>query len=370
MEKDCRRVLVTGGAGFIGSALCRLLVEGRGYHVVNVDKLTYAGSVAALHTIVGHPRYRFERCDIADAVAIAALLRQERIGGIIHLAAETHVDRSIASPQDFIETNILGTFRLLEAARDYWSGLEGKARRAFRFHHVSTDEVFGDAHDEVGEAISETRYRPSSPYSASKAAADHLVSAWQRTYGLPALITNSTNTYGPFQYPDKLIPLTITNALNEQPLPVYGTGSNVRDWLHVDDHVRALAQVFECGEAGMSYHFSSGVVRSNLTLVETICALLDDRRPRAGGKLYRDLIRFVPDRPGHDRRYRLDSQAAAEAVGWRPSIALEAGLAETVDWYIDRDDWWRPLWSADIGGTQRPQASEKTQSFRPERRQA
>lgn len=335
-----RRILVTGGAGFIGSALCRALVREHGHRVVNVDALTYAASLDALEEIAGNPNYRFDQCDIVDGARIGKLLREEGIDSVLHLAAETHVDRSIDSPTKFIETNILGTFHLLQAVLGYWSGLGANERASFRFLHVSTDEVFGDHHLDEAAVPSDVRYRPSSPYSASKAAADHLATAWHRTYGLPVIVTNSTNTYGPHQFPDKLIPLVIARATSEQLIPVYGTGENVRDWLYVDDHVRALIAALGLGRSGQSYHFGGGEARSNLQLVRLLCRLLDERRPRRSGTSHAELITFVADRPGHDRRYAIDLGTTKNELGWKPSESLETGLARTLDWYLANEHWW------------------------------
>jgi dTDP-glucose 4,6-dehydratase len=336
-------VLVTGGAGFIGSALCRHLVGARRTRVVNLDKLTYAGTTAALADIEGSADYRFVRADICDRETVADLLAEEKIGTIIHLAAESHVDRSIDGPDAFVRTNIDGTFRLLEAALGHWRGLDGARRAAFRFHHVSTDEVFGDLSFEGGAFTADSPYAPSSPYAASKAASDHLVRAWHRTYGLPALISNCSNNYGPYQFPEKLIPHMILSALHEEPLPVYGTGGNVRDWLHVEDHARALERIAARGRPGATYLVGGRAERTNLDVVETICRLLDTRAPRAGGGSYRDLIRFVADRPGHDRRYAIDPEATERELGWRTLHDFDAGLAATIDWYLERRDWWAPL---------------------------
>lgn len=343
MGRGRRRILVTGGAGFIGSSLCRALVHERGHRVVNVDALTYAASPDALEEIAGHPSYRFEHCDIVDRARIGELLREERIDSVLHLAAETHVDRSIDSPTKFIETNILGTFHLLEAVLGYWRGLGANECASFRFLHVSTDEVFGDHHLDEAAAPSDVRYRPSSPYSASKAAADHLATAWHRTYGLPVIVTHSTNTYGPHQFPDKLIPLVIAKATSEQPIPIYGTGENVRDWLYVEDHVRALVAALERGRLGQSYHFGGGEARSNLQLARLLCRLLDERRPRRSGRSHAELITFVADRPGHDQRYAIDPRTTKNDLGWQPSESLEAGLARTVDWYLASEHSWRQL---------------------------
>lgn len=330
-----RRILVTGGAGFIGAALCRHLARQDGRRVINVDRLTYAANPAALASIEDHPAYRFERLDIADEAAILALLHEEQVEAIVHLAAETHVDRSIAEPRAFLDTNVMGTFRLLEAALSYWRSLPLDAQERFRFHLVSTDEVFGDVpYDDPG-FTSATEYRPSSPYAASKAAAEHLVQAWHRTYGLPVLISNSSNNYGPWQRSDKLIPLSIACALEERPIPLYGTGANVRDWLFVDDHVEALVRILNRGRPGQSYHVAERGVRTNLEVVQAICRLLDARRPRAAGRPHEELITFVPDRPGHDRRYAVDPRKTEAELGWTPRETFETGLRKTVDWYLD-----------------------------------
>ena len=368
MDGNTQSILVTGGAGFIGSILCRHLVEDRGRRVVIVDKLTYAASLAALGTIRKRPGVRFEQCDIAERERIGCLLREEKVGGVIHLAAETHVDRSIHSPGEFIATNVVGTFHLLETVRGYWSDLDEHAKAAFRFHLVSTDEVFGDADDESEGRVAETRYRPSSPYSATKAASDHLATAWQRTYGLPVVITNSTNTYGPWQHPDKLVPLMITNAIRQRPLPLYGTGTQLRDWLHVTDHVHGLALAFERGLPSRSYHFDGGQARTNLQIVEAICGLLDERRPRPAGKRHEELIAFVPDRPGHDRRYHLDAAPTRTELGWSPAVGLERGLIDTVDWYLENEVWWRALGELDPPAC--AQVAEDGIESSPERRQA
>jgi dTDP-glucose 4,6-dehydratase len=335
-------ILVTGGAGFIGSAVCRHLVAG-GTRVVNLDKLTYAGNLASVAELEGKSNYRFVEGDIADAEAVGALLREERIGAIMHLAAESHVDRSIDGPADFIETNIVGTFRLLEAALGYWKTLAGEEADSFRFHHVSTDEVFGDLPFDQGVFREDTPYDPSSPYSASKAASDHLVRAWHHTYGLPVVVSNCSNNYGPFHFPEKLIPLVILNALHERPLPVYGQGANVRDWLYVDDHARALEAVITGGRPGETYLIGGRAERTNLQVVEAICDLLDAKRPRAGGERYRGLIEFVTDRPGHDRRYAIDPSKIESELGWTARESFETGLSKTIDWYLAREDWWRPL---------------------------
>jgi dTDP-glucose 4,6-dehydratase len=337
------RILVTGGAGFIGSAVCRHLVAAGAERVVNLDALTYAGNLASLGEIENHPNYVFHRVDIGDEPAVLGILRDERIEAIMHLAAETHVDRSIDNPGAFVETNVVGTFRLLNCALAYWRGLAGAARARFRFHHVSTDEVFGDLPLDSGIFTEDSAYAPASPYSASKAAGDHLVRAWHRTYGLPVVLSNCSNNYGPWQFPEKLVPLVILNALEERPLPVYGTGANVRDWLYVEDHARALELVVTRGAVGESYNIGGRAERSNLAVVEAICDLLDARRPRRGGAGHRDLIRFVADRPGHDRRYAIDPAKIERELGWRAEETFETGLAKTIDWYLDNAWWWRPI---------------------------
>ncbi|MEA3034951.1 MAG: dTDP-glucose 4,6-dehydratase [Sphingomonadales bacterium] len=338
-----RTILVTGGAGFIGSAVCRHLVGRGGTRVVNLDKLTYAGNLASLAEIESSPDYRFVRGDIGDLAAVSALLAAERPDAIMHLAAESHVDRSIDGPGEFIETNIVGTFRLLQAALGYWQGLEGEKKEAFRFHHISTDEVFGDLPFGSGIFTEDTPYDPSSPYSASKAASDHLVRAWQHTYGLPAVVSNCSNNYGPYHFPEKLIPLVILNALHERPLPVYGRGENVRDWLYVEDHARALDRIVSDGRVGETYLIGGRAERTNLEVVRTICRLLDERRPRPAGARYEELIEFVAARPGHDRRYAIDPGRAERELGWFPRESFESGMAKTIDWYLSREDWWRPL---------------------------
>ena len=338
-----RRVLVTGGSGFIGSAVCRYLVRDRGWRVVNVDKLTYAGNPASLEPIADHPNYRFEKLDIADQPAIARLLREEHVDSIMHLAAESHVDRSIDRAADFIQTNVVGTYRLLEAALDYWHAFEAGQRELFRFLHVSTDEVFGDLPYDGGAFTPETPYRPSSPYSASKAASDHLAMSWYRTHGLPVVLSNCSNNYGPYQFPEKLIPLAILNAIEEKQIPVYGKGKNVRDWLYVEDHARALEAVLTRGRVGETYLLGGRATRTNLQVVKLLCSLLDEKRPRPNGRSYEELIEFVPDRPGHDRRYAIDPRKTENELGWEAGETFETGLARTVDWYLEREDWWRPL---------------------------
>jgi dTDP-glucose 4,6-dehydratase len=335
-------VLVTGGAGFIGSSVCRRLV-GQGYRVINLDKLTYAADLNSLREIQGSNRYSFHQADICDGSALLAILEQEKPDAIMHLAAETHVDRSIDGPGVFVETNVVGTVTLLNAVLHYWRSLESERRDAFRFHHVSTDEVFGDLPLDEGIFTEETPYAPSSPYSASKAAADHFVRAWHETYGLPVVLSNCSNNYGPFHFPEKLIPLVILNALEGRELPVYGDGQNVRDWLYVDDHAAALELVLTKGRVGESYAIGGRSERNNLAVVQTICDLLDAKAPLAGGGKRRDLIRFVPDRPGHDRRYAIDPSKAEQELGWRATEDFESGIERTVDWFLANDWWWRPI---------------------------
>ncbi|MHA6731488.1 dTDP-glucose 4,6-dehydratase [Devosia sp. A369] len=340
------RALVTGGAGFIGSALCRHLMQDPNNVVVVLDKLTYAGNLQLIAALRELPNFTFVRGDIGDGPLVSHLLAHHRIDHIIHLAAETHVDRSIDAPGAFIETNVVGTYALLHAALKHWQKLPPRERTQFRFHHVSTDEVFGDLPFD-GSLFSETTpYAPSSPYSASKAASDHLVRAWHHTYGLPVVLSNCSNNYGPYHFPEKLIPLMILNALAEQPLPVYGTGSNVRDWLYVYDHARALALVSARGTIGESYNIGGKAECSNLDIVEQICALLDKRSPREDGSAYAELVNFVTDRPGHDRRYAMDISKIERDLGWTPQETLQSGLGKTVDWYLDNANWWRPLQSS------------------------
>jgi dTDP-glucose 4,6-dehydratase len=342
MTEKIKRVLVTGGAGFIGSAVCRHLIAA-GYGVVNVDKLTYAGNLESLREVEAHPDYRFHQLDICDEVGVLDAMRREKVNAVMHLAAESHVDRSIDGPAEFLRTNVVGTFALLNAALTYWRELEGERRAAFRFHHVSTDEVFGDLPFDEGVFTEETPYAPSSPYSASKAASDHFVHAWHETYDLPVVLSNCSNNYGPFHFPEKLIPLTILNAVEEKPLPVYGEGANVRDWLYVEDHARALEAVLARGRLGESYNIGGRSERTNLQVVEAICGILDRKRPRAGGSPHRDLIEFVTDRPGHDRRYAIDCSKAEKELGWSALESFESGLEKTVDWYLANDWWWRPI---------------------------
>ena len=342
------RVLVTGGAGFIGSALTRHLVLDRGDAVLVVDKLTYAGERRSLRDCEGKPGFAFLQADILDTPRMARAMAEFRPDAVMHLAAESHVDRSISGASPFIQTNLVGTFSMLEAARGYWDGLEGTARDGFRFHHISTDEVFGSL-GETGAFTETTPYDPRSPYSASKAGSDHLVRAWHETYGLPTLVTNCSNNYGPFHFPEKLIPLVILNALEGRTLPVYGDGGNVRDWLFVEDHVRALVAVVTRGRVGETYNIGGNSERRNLQVVETICDLLDGMAPDGQGARRR-LIAFVPDRPGHDRRYAIDAAKIQRELGWTPAESFESGIARTVRWYLDNDWWWRPLRERVYGG--------------------
>ncbi|MBP2557311.1 dTDP-glucose 4,6-dehydratase [Neorhizobium galegae] len=343
MDTAGGRILVTGGAGFIGSAVCRHLVAGVAERVVNVDKLTYAGNLDSLRMFETHANYVHYRTDIGDEQAMLEIMRHEKIDAVMHLAAESHVDRSIDGPDVFVETNVVGTLRLLNAALAYRRELSAEARDRFRFHHVSTDEVFGDLPFDGSVFTEETAYAPSSPYAASKAASDHLVRAWAHTYGLPVVLSNCSNNFGPCQFPEKLIPLTILNAVEEKSLPVYGTGANVRDWLHVEDHARALELVMRQGRPGESYNIGARAERSNLAVVEGICDRLDVRRPRGQGRSYRDLITFVPDRPGHDRRYAIDPSKIERELGWRPQVGFEDGMNMTVDWYLANRWWWEPI---------------------------
>jgi dTDP-glucose 4,6-dehydratase len=344
------RFLVTGGAGFIGSAVCRLLASDPANHVVNLDKLTYAGNLNSLRQIANRPNYKFTEGDICDGMTVLDILKAENIDIIMHLAAESHVDRSIDGPEAFIETNIIGTFRMLNAARSYYGGLTGEKRDGFRFHHISTDEVFGDLPFDSGIFTEETPYAPSSPYSASKAASDHLVRAWHETYKLPVVLSNCSNNYGPFHFPEKLIPLVILNALDEKPLPIYGKGENVRDWLHVEDHARALHLVATKGKNGESYNIGGRAERTNLDVVKAICAALDKARPRKNSKSYSELITYVTDRPGHDRRYAIDPAKAENELGWRAEHSFESGIATTIDWYLANEWWWKPIRDGNYAG--------------------
>ncbi|MCG4452420.1 dTDP-glucose 4,6-dehydratase [Pseudomonas sp. MMS21-TM103] len=340
------RILLTGGAGFIGSALIRHLLSDTTHQVLNLDKLTYAGNLESLASVADQPRYQFVQADIGDSAAVSRALAEFQPDAIMHLAAESHVDRSIDGPAAFIQTNIVGTYTLLEATRTYWLQLDEARRQAFRFHHISTDEVYGDLHGVDDLFTESTSYAPSSPYSASKAAADHLVRAWQRTYGLPVLISNCSNNYGPYQFPEKLIPLMILNALEGKPLPVYGDGQQVRDWLYVEDHARALLRVLTRGQVGATYNIGGHNQQTNLEVVESICALLDELRPwqdtsTGHPRSYKELISFVADRPGHDRRYAIDAGKIERELGWTPEESFASGLRKTVRWYLDNLDWCR-----------------------------
>lgn len=337
------KLMVTGGAGFIGGAVVRRAIAD-GHEVVNVDKLTYAACLASLTTVETDPRYAFEQADICDGAAMTRILEAHQPDAILHLAAESHVDRSIDGPGAFVKTNIEGTYTLLQAARGYWEQ-QGRPDH-FRFHHISTDEVFGSLPpDPAIKFTEETPYDPRSPYSASKAASDHLVRAWHETYGLPVLLTNCSNNYGPYHFPEKLIPVIILNALAGKPLPIYGDGSNVRDWLYVEDHAEALLLVVQKGVVGRSYNIGGENERSNLELVQTLCRILDDLRPASAP--YEEQITFVTDRPGHDARYAIDPTRIRTELGWRPSVTVEEGLRRTVAWYLDNEDWWRPLLKRD-----------------------
>ncbi len=342
------KILVTGGAGFIGSAVVRELIQHTQHSVVNVDSLTYAGNLESLASVSQSERYAFEQVSISDRAALERVFSLHQPDAVMHLAAESHVDRSIDGPGTFIDTNINGTYTLLEAARSYWSALSPERKTAFRFHHISTDEVYGDLHGTDDLFLETTPYAPSSPYSASKAASDHLVRAWQRTYGLPTLITNCSNNYGPYHFPEKLIPHMILNALHGKPLPVYGDGSQIRDWLYVEDHARALITVATQGVVGETYNIGGHNEQRNLYVVQTICALLEelaaDRKP-ATVHSYKDLITFVKDRPGHDARYAIDAGKIERELGWRPEETFETGLRKTVQWYLDNSQWWQRVLS-------------------------
>lgn len=339
-------ILVTGGAGFIGSAVVRKLVEERGSRVVTADKLTYAGNLESLAPVMGDPRHAFECVDICDGPELRRVFAQHRPSAVLHLAAESHVDRSIDGPGDFIRTNLHGTFTLLEEARRYWSALDADERAAFRFVHVSTDEVFGSLGTE-GFFHEETPYRPNSPYSASKAGSDHLARAWSHTYGLPVIVTNCSNNYGPYQFPEKLVPLVTLRALEGQPVPVYGRGENVRDWLYVDDHAEALLAVLERGRVGETYAIGGSSERRNLDVVHAICRILDELRPDPVLGPRERLVQFVEDRPGHDLRYAIDASRIRAELGWRPRESFESGLRRTVAWYLDHPGWWERILSGE-----------------------
>lgn len=354
------KILVTGGAGFIGSAVVRELIAHSQHSVINVDCLTYAGNIESLADAASSSRYAFEQVNICDRATLDRVFAEHQPDAVMHLAAESHVDRSIDGPGEFIHTNITGTYTLLEAARAYWSGLDASRREAFRFHHISTDEVYGDLHGSDDLFLETTPYAPSSPYSASKAASDHLVRAWQRTYGLPTVITNCSNNYGPYHFPEKLIPHVMLNALAGKPLPVYGDGLQIRDWLYVEDHARALIRVVTTGEVGETYNIGGHNEQTNIHVVRTLCALLEelaaDRKP-AGVTRYEDLITFVKDRPGHDARYAIDASKIERELGWVPQESFDSGLRKTVQWYLANEAWWQRVLSGAyqlqrIGATQ------------------
>jgi dTDP-glucose 4,6-dehydratase len=343
------KILVTGGAGFIGSALVRHLIANTDHEVLNIDKLTYAGNLASLAKVENHPRYRFLKADICDAPAVRRALEGFQPDVITHLAAESHVDRSIDRPDTFIQTNIVGTFVLLSEAVSYWRDLGESAKESFRFHHISTDEVFGSL-GESGLFTETTPYEPRSPYSASKASSDHLVRAWGHTYGLPVLVTNCSNNYGPYHFPEKLIPLMIVRALAGEPLPVYGHGLNVRDWLHVEDHARALVRVFEAGSPGETYIIGGHAERTNLEVVKAVCASLDQMAPRQNGRSYVEQIIHVADRPGHDQRYAIDPSKLEADLGWKAQMSFESGIEATTRWYLENDSWWKPILAGRYAG--------------------
>lgn len=336
-----KRIVVTGGAGFIGSALVRYLLEATDCEVCNLDKLTYAGNLASLRPVEKHPRYRFAELDICDSGGVAALFAAFRPDAVMHLAAESHVDRSIDAPLEFIRTNVMGTANLLQCALQYWKGLPAAERDEFRFQHISTDEVYGSL-GSTGLFAETTPYDPRSPYSASKAASDHLVRAWGHTYGLPVLLSNCSNNYGPYHFPEKLIPLVILNALDGKTLPIYGKGENIRDWLYVDDHAKALWLINRRGVPGETYNVGGRNERTNLQVVQTICAILDELRPKASGG-YADQITFVADRPGHDQRYAIDADKLRRELGWGPEEDFDSGIRRTVSWYLTNEWWWRPI---------------------------
>ncbi|EJE1250864.1 dTDP-glucose 4,6-dehydratase [Vibrio parahaemolyticus] len=337
------KILVTGGAGFIGSAVVRHIIRDTQDSVVNLDKLTYAGNLESLVDVADSDRYYFEQVDICDRTELDRVFSEHQPDMVMHLAAESHVDRSIDGPAAFIETNVMGTYHLLEAARQYWSSLEEVNKSAFRFHHISTDEVYGDLEGTDDLFTETTSYAPSSPYSASKASSDHLVRAWQRTYGLPTLVTNCSNNYGPYHFPEKLIPLMILNALDGKPLPVYGDGMQIRDWLFVEDHARALYKVVTEGEIGETYNIGGHNEKANIEVVKTICALLEELRPDkpAGVESYESLITYVKDRPGHDVRYAIDATKIAQELNWTPEETFESGIRKTVEWYLNNPQWWQ-----------------------------
>ncbi|MCI0507158.1 MAG: dTDP-glucose 4,6-dehydratase [Gammaproteobacteria bacterium] len=338
--KNQQCILITGGAGFIGSALVRYLLQSTDVKIVNVDALTYAGNLESLAGVDQYPNYQFEQVDICDAAAVQRLFRDYQPDAVMHLAAESHVDRSIDGPAAFIQTNIVGTYTLLEAAREYWKTLPEAPRQRFLFHHISTDEVYGSL-PASGFFLESSPYQPNSPYSASKAASDHLVRAWHHTYGLPVLLTNCSNNYGPYQFPEKLIPLMILNALEGKPLPVYGKGENIRDWLYVEDHVKALTEVLRKGKVGETYNIGGNNEKTNLEVVKTVCALLDELVPDSPYRPHASLITYVKDRPGHDKRYAIDASKIKNDLGWQPEETFESGLRKTVQWYLEHKEWCR-----------------------------
>lgn len=334
------KILVTGGAGFIGSAVVRMAIA-QGHEIVNVDKLTYAANLNSLNSVSDSPKYSFEKVDICDGDAVSAVFAKHDPDAVMHLAAESHVDRSIDGPAAFIETNVMGTFHMLQAARSHYDKLSGSRKDQFRFHHVSTDEVYGDLEADDPAFEETTSYDPSSPYSASKAASDHLARAWARTYKFPIVVTNCSNNYGPYQFPEKLIPVVILKALHNEQIPVYGKGENIRDWLYVDDHADALLTVLQKGKLGETYNIGGNNERTNIELVKTICTLIDDRKTKNDPT--ENLITYVTDRPGHDMRYAINAEKIKNDLGWEPSISWDEGFEKTIDWYIDNEEWWRPL---------------------------
>jgi dTDP-glucose 4,6-dehydratase len=348
-------ILITGGAGFIGSAVVRHIIENTNESVINVDCLTYAGNVESLSTIDNSERYHFVQADICDAQAMADVFEKFKPTAVMHLAAESHVDRSIDGPSDFMQTNIIGTFTLLEAARSYWSRLADDKKTAFRFHHISTDEVYGDLEGTDDLFTEETSYEPSSPYSASKASSDHLVRAWNRTYGLPVIVTNCSNNYGPYHFPEKLIPHVILNALSAKSLPIYGDGSQIRDWLYVEDHARALYKVVTVGVVGETYNIGGHNEKKNIEVVQTLCAILDELKPISENPAfatssftnYSELISFVKDRPGHDVRYAIDASKIDKELGWVPEESFDTGIRKTVEWYLNNENWWKRVLSGE-----------------------